>query len=787
MANTSDINPTSKRPVRSSLAFVFMPQFKWRLPVITQTGKLLRPLLLIPLVVSGLLPQKSLIDENSLFSHLRMATTVLFGDINKRNWNSVYRKAPALLAVLGLILFAVASIITFVSGLILSPAHAQDVGSLFDTPGRSETMIADVFGASTTGPAGAIFQGALGKMLFIYNTGMFVFAMIIMIYQAAYLVVATAEDKDGEAGGKKSNLTWFLIRSVIAVALIFPLPVLGFSGGQMLVISLANAGSSLATKVWSEFAEATLVTGNPISTPRPPAEIDQLVGKLLIVEACTISANIMAARAGDDPYIEVVQTYVDHQVTNNNITHTTNRQTLINYDGRTGALDQRACGQVRFPVLNKEGNEINAPIITAHKQAFLTTRPAIIRLARELTAHFIPGTPEFGTPLPNPGKLLKDRGIVSTWHSNILSAIESAKSQTQANINQQTVDQISEEGWVSAGAWFHKIATVNGEFISTVAALPSVSLPLGAVERKVPVTGNVLGALSIWWDDYSSESSTSSSLRRTTSTLADAGSPDLWDILVEYFKINEVVLSLVEAEGSNPLADLAATGHAIMWIALTGFGALAGASLIPLVNGTIFNFVGIALLALLVPGATLAIWLPLLPFVRFVFGVLSWLVNLLAAVVFCPLLLLAHLGTSGSGVYTQTTAAGYNLLLQLILRPVLMVIGLISGMLIFNTVIRFFNDFFYPTIIAANNGSSSGLVVTIFYVIFYCVTAYGLANSAFKTIDVLPEKVLDWMGGRGAVGVGGTSATERKAHGGSGKLESVAGGAKGMDFKKPGP
>lgn len=771
-------------PIRKSLAFAFLPNFRYSHLNIFQNVEFIRPLFLAPLIWADLIPLSAVNDKEKSLTHYKAAWRDLYAEIKANNWAKVSRKAPAFFAVTGLIIFTLLSLLTFLSALVFTPAHAQDITGFFEVPGKAKDLVTSIFGNNANGPAGNIYEGALGKMLFIFNTGMLFFGGCILIYQWAYLSVSTAEDKNGILGGERNNITWFIIRSAVAIPLLVPLPFGGFNGVQHIIIGLGNTGSSLATRVWSEFSEATIQSGRPVTTPRPPADIDQLVAKLLIVEACTISANAMAALAGDAPYINVNQQVNDKiGYTSGNslsplplagLSPVVRKQTVINYDGRTGALDRIACGQVKFPYLNENQDAITAPIITAQQNAFLQTRPAIIQLAGELSKHFIPGTPEYGTPMPDPGKLIQERGIIATWHKNILSAITDAKSSNDSKLNADISNQINSHGWVSAGALFQTIASLNGQFLDAASALPSITLPRKEIETLVPVTGNVLNGLSQWINGYTKNDKLSSVVGQATTALAQSETIDLYDLLLEYFDVEELILSIVQVKGSSPLSDLAAIGDILINTAMSGFVVLAAASFTPLINGAIFNYVGLALVMLLAPGAALSIWLPLLPFIRFIFGIVGWLLSLLEAVVLSSLFLLAHLNTRDSGLYTQSTAPGYQLIFSIVLRPSLMVFGLIGGYLIFNASINLFSDYFHTSILAANNGSSSGLIKVIFYIILYCITAYTIANMSFKAIDSLPEKALEWIGGRTQSQPDHTQDAGNKIGAGNSKVENSA-------------
>lgn len=135
--------------------------------------------------------------------------------------------------------------------------------------------------------------------------------------------------------------------------------------------------------------------------------------------------------------------------------------------------------------------------------------------------------------------------------------------------------------------------------------------------------------------------------------------------------------------------------------------------------------------------------LPLLPFFRFMLGVLGWILLLFEALLAVPLLAISLLKTDGEGFMTQNFQTGVVMILALIIRPILMIFGLLLGLLAFNGILNITNVSFMT---AANPDNS--LLSAVVYMVVYGILAYTLANSAFKAIDILPNQVMSWLGAR---------------------------------------
>ena len=240
--------------------------------------------------------------------------------------------------------------------------------------------------------------------------------------------------------------------------------------------------------------------------------------------------------------------------------------------------------------------------------------------------------------------------------------------------------------------------------------------------------------------------------------------------------------SVIVADSGNPIADLASLGHGLMNAALAAMTALMGAAAgsgllesVPFVGKGLDmfesvwqvadGFVSTVLGLLLIAGAVLAYLLPALPFIRFLFAILGWIVTVVVAVLAVTVFAAAHV-TRGDGnrLATQATRLGWLFLPGLILRPPLMLFGLIAGYFVFLAGIGLFNEVWLPQMRDAGASGGLGPIGFLAMLTLYVMIAYGLMNASFKLIDLLPSAVLDWIGGRGGAGedggerVGGAAA-----------------------------
>lgn len=174
---------------------------------------------------------------------------------------------------------------------------------------------------------------------------------------------------------------------------------------------------------------------------------------------------------------------------------------------------------------------------------------------------------------------------------------------------------------------------------------------------------------------------------------------------------------------------------------------------------------------LLIAGVFLAFVLPLIPFIRFLFGILGWLMNVVEAFLSITVFAAAHV-TRGEGnqLMTSVTRSGWLFLPGLLLRPALMLFGFVLGYWVFVAGITILNEVFVPYLRDADELAGIGLEGFIPMIVVYVFICYGLMNTAFKLIDILPSVVLEWIGGRGSGGAGGTDSLVGGLTGGVGRL-----------------
>ena len=673
------------------------------------------------------------------------------------------------LSCIGLLILLAGTVLaaTGIAGLLLAePAAAQTIGrGLFaDADQATRDVLAFL------GDIGAGRSSVLGDMLFVFNGGVLALAGFLLVWHTVAGTLDTARE------GRFGFGAWEIVRIVAAVALMAPLPG-GMNGAQHAVIGLAHLGGDFANAVWEPFSEEALGEGEPIA-PRPREAVWRAaVARTLILEACRYAANGSAARAGDAPYIELRESDEAYKSPGTTRVRRIGAR-ILHYDGAGRGMPGDLCGAIRFAGLAAEGARGIAA--EGHRNALAGLLPEIRAVAADLAGHYVTGSPVYGRPLPDLDALLEGRGLAERYAGVLDTALARAASEERAELARVVAEDAKAASWMSAASFFNTIAHRTGLFQAAAHNIPGVSLPPPSLGQWAPAAdAAVKGLTTALVQSRGYQPMLFSAAASGAAALpAPGGGGAMAAGLMEFIDLDSVIV----ADSGNPIADLASLGHGLMNAALAAMTALMGAAAgsgllesVPFVGKGLDmfesvwqvadGFVSTVLGLLLMAGAVLAYLLPALPFIRFLFAILGWIVTVVVAVLAVTVFAAAHV-TRGDGnrLATQATRLGWLFLPGLILRPPLMLFGLIVGYFVFLAGIGLFNEVWLPQMRDAGASGGLGPIGFLAMLTLYVMIAYGLMNASFKLIDLLPSAVLDWIGGRGGAGedggerVGGAAA-----------------------------
>ena len=218
--------------------------------------------------------------------------------------------------------------------------------------------------------------------------------------------------------------------------------------------------------------------------------------------------------------------------------------------------------------------------------------------------------------------------------------------------------------------------------------------------------------------------------------------------------------------GGDPLINHAQAGATMMYaaeIAIVGFimGSLAltiGAAVCS-AEFPMAAMIAEAVITIMIPlmtvlgliwvlGATLSIYLPMVPYMMFAITALSWLMLVIEAVVAAPIVALGLVTPAQDELGKLEHALG--MITSIFLRPLLMVVGLIMSSKIFSVMLQFVSYGFAESMgIVLNQSDNKSLFACVPVTVLYAGFVIALENKCFSLIYQLPDKILKWIGVQG--------------------------------------
>lgn len=568
------------------------------------------------------------------------------------------------------------------------------------------------------------------NIVFFY---LFIFLMMVMVVSA---VVNSAAQ--GRAFGKGSEV-WVVMRVMMSLILILPAGSHTYNFAQILAINCIKVGSRGATYAW-EKALQQMKEMKPLVPPSSP-KVSDLAHQLFSMAICR---EVQNHRDAAPPRVtEHLHRYTDRYV--------------VSADGdpsQGGVTGQ--CGTITY-LTGDVKNAAVRQILDQHIALTNTLRSQINKIAENLVRVWFARKPS-GT-LPS-----YDLNSIFEHYTHEVARL--APDNPTADRNQRRIffEESRKGGWAFAGAWAYQLAAVNQAVYSALETLPAVTPP-----RYEWWAGNsklyhhpkwVFAAAERWWEE--NEASTRHINKQAYAAFKEDSAFTFLDAarFKKFYK-----KFLVTDETLNPIDKMVSVGHAIIntaWAALaakagaefalamaksaadntflgraanflTGLpsGATNGAKAIANTYGPLFY---LGLFSLISSGIMLAYFLPLLPFRLWIFGIARYVMRAMMAILAAPLWAIAHLEVEGSG-FGRRASHGYYVLLDLLLRPLIMVIGLLAGFAVIAVLAELFSMTFHIAIQNALAGSHGGVTGLVVYILFGAILFISLVNIAFSTIS----------------------------------------------------
>jgi defect in organelle trafficking protein DotA len=739
------------------------------------------------------------------------------------------------------------------------------------SPVANHTDLSIAYLAQVFGTVGNSLQGTSGQMLGMLfmklNQGIMVVAGIWLAYTVATLCVRSA--MDGSFMGPNKNVFWVIVRIALAFAMLLPGPATGYSIIQDVVMKITIEGVSLADQTWAfglnyisaggslwhDPAARTHGMDGAIITPTQAATILTPAQQIFQNEVCMVASSgynqIHASDTGSG-VTNSGSSAVVYSVQENNTNH------QFNFPGNGATSNNGSgCGSVAWSSVPNADCSTNSPRCQMAHAAVSQMIYQLLPVAKQYACTgglFDDAAVCSGVDRSNMAQSGGDGAFNALVnYANAVYPIAQNNAQGKAETAKKFIPNAEAEGWMMAGRYYWDLGQIQESYAavqdissyvptvnqttSSLAGIPKLVTSAGAVFKSTYI-GKAQDQLKAY-SDTSNKGNTGDNTRDTESQIHEGNwvlSLLLGPIVTD---VGQLFMKFTTAPGvgmgSDPIVFLHSIGSSCLniagdiWLGLAV--AVFGISAATVVCQGTLNLdtpvkaitdwmkpvlMGLAT-ALFGVGVLLGFYTPLYPFMLFTFGVIGWIISVIEAMVAAPLVAFGLTHPEGHDFLGEAKQA-LMLLLGVFLRPVLMVIGLIAGMILSYVSLRilvysysgFLYDVFYnftpvatghasvmggalkaSLAFAAESGSVMGLFMTLFvfpmFLAVFAMLVYVVTNQCFSLIYVLPDYILRWIGGPQQSGAGASPLEMvKQAQGAMGQIGSTASGAvkSGIDSKE---
>ncbi|MHB1700474.1 MAG: DotA/TraY family protein [Acidobacteriaceae bacterium] len=677
---------------------------------------------------------------------------------------------------------------------------------------------------------------ALAILLGWLNTIALYVAVVWVLYNGFVGILKSAHE--GEWLGQRWSALWIPLRIALSVAMVLPVIPAGngtgasYSGIQALLVWVEGASVGIADKGWSLTAQ--YIVKNPIGgVTISHAAVRHTADAILQDEVCAAAVNRSTSSGvvtniaksfgiptqvslQSTPY-NTIEDYGDsawNHVANGGdrvLWDQTYHPTGVGYwsDQWTvpggssvaarfagqilGLTDRAVCGGINYPY-QATGSSLASQVDNA---VYTATAGGINQI-------LIPQIQTIATEIVN-----RQQPSVQAYHQivqNFESTVLQQSVQGIAAVNnpaeQKFLNQVNTQGFATAGSWWWEMAklnqtaqnAINGFSTENLWSLSDLnSVVLGKQFQRAMRRG--AGFIKNYKDTVKpGPDGSPTSAMETNDGLAGGisylmhyvGSGMLW--VADQSNTNQNPILGISAMGSSLLMvgmavkfgpTMAKRATSILAIAQGGMDPAADAAAIAAnaaaPSGKSGGMVSTLALGLIGVGVILSVWIPMLPYLIWTVAIFTLILYFVEAVFAAPFFAIAHMNPEGHEV-VGSAGPGWMHVLQILLRPVLMVGGFVAG-----TAVLYAGAWIVQHTIGGaimetfenDNMGFVGILDAIAEVVIYIVLVVIFINASFGLVHKLPDLVFGWIGGgnsdRGSEGLhreteGGKESFRGHAH-----------------------
>ncbi len=404
------------------------------------------------------------------------------------------------------------------------------------------------------------------------------------------------------------------------------------------------------------------------------------------------------------------------------------------------------CGKLTFPIKTDPGAKKFSEIESLANDVQYQNAVAINQLISDVRkiAFSIALKEQTGSEMTFKQKKVFMQSAITKYNRNLQHQITEIYKNKSGNVLTEFKEHAKQGGWIYSAGWFWRMSELQGRITNafrlnnkTFKSRADTNIP----ENMATILSDNNGQITALYDSISPTSGMSAEIRR----MEESGELTLLDQL--NLTLGQTISGIVVSGDENPLMAIKRVGDNLKTAGAMLLGVGAGVAWIPFL-GDSAQFIAplINMLAglLIVGGVMLGQWIPLLPYITFLFALAGWLLLIASSFLAASIWGFMHASPAG----THQAKSGYIFLLDLYLRPMLMVSGLVIGYLVFIIMNVFMSETLFKMIAIS---SFTSVWDAIGNVAVYVIIEMGLATLCFSYIWKVPASITNLYSGNSNV------------------------------------
>lgn len=699
-----------------------------------------------------------------------------------------------------------------------------------------------ITGDNVTG-ANPWYTALMIGMLKVYSQALLFIATFMILY---ILLMALADAaRSGKPFGEKFDPIWAPIRFAIAIGLLLPVSGSGYNGAQMLVFQSAEWGSNLATNLWHRGISTKDPEKNRFITASVTDPGYRFLRDVFLINLCWTSYNSLVKAGKYEGYDKYLKAEPNVSVNSNSVSYRWGIDQSSDFCGEIVLPNPQKYSDIPddyLETVKSSDGYLPKKLADTYSNALMvfmpgTTNNIMNPAVQEMSKLFFCDLDKKLTELECGGEnctALVDDWVYTYWKSVLGRDVNNPKmdyflAEFQTEIDNYnkwlylSLQKDAKYGWASAGAFYLRMSYALSILDDIVASQPYVSkLPTNfyeiyatpdnrisnrAAELECKTTpgekckayagsyllSTILHKGADWFLNSAKMSGNTefhdkvnAQLWESNLRMADKEETTSNNAAQIFTPIKLHLYDLVKLDNStlNPLGQVITWGNRLIYVAESAFVLAAVVTIWGFGKADAIASMLVTLgQILIVPGFLLMFVIPLMPFLYFAFAVIEWIVSIVEAVIGLPLWALTFITAEGN--LMGQAIGGAKMLFEIILRPTIIIMSLLSAIIIFTAAVSFFNNAFtmfmeqpqeassaitdgikaagnaspipfhgvmYDAVASATQTVTVGFVGAFGMMLFYMIAIYTLAMGSFKLIDAIPNGFGRWLGLEGGFG-----------------------------------